>query len=313
VEALVKSDSKEAFPAVMVALVKLDKSKENGTEREHRLAKEAFANAAKLDLQHEVFESEAAKLSPASVWADVALLKLADRKTGAPEAREAAKQALDTGWTEPKRRAQILYAVALGEQRSYKDKVLESLDDPDKAIAQAAKRAAGALRLDRNAIKANTPLIASFTVPDAIAAVLKTHGEIKLGEQLFTQQGCVNCHTAHPGEPLRGPYLGNIATTYKRPELAENILLPNKTIAQGFTTHHFEMKDGEEYDGFVTLEAADKVTIRNAAAQEIVIPVKNIAKRTKLERSIMPEGLVANLSVKEFASLLDYLEALAKQ
>ncbi len=314
IEALVKADSKDAFQAVMLALVKLDKSKENGTEREHRLAKEAFVNSAKLDLQHDVFESEAAKLSPASVWADVALLKLTDRKSGAPEAREAAKKALDAGWNEPQRRAQILSAVALAEYRPYKDKVLESFDDTDKTVAQAAKRAAGALRLEKNTgSKANTPLIASLKVPDVIASVLKTRGEVSVGEKLFTQQGCVNCHTAHPGEPLRGPYLGNIATTYKRPELAENILLPNKTIAQGFVTHHFEMKDGEEYEGFVTLEAADKVTIRNAAAQEIVIHVKDIAKRTKLERSIMPEGLVANLSVKEFASLLDYLEALAKQ
>ena len=35
-------------------------------------------------------------------------------------------------------------------------------------------------------------------------------------------------------QPPKGPYLGNIAQTYKRPELAQNILEPSKTIAQGF-------------------------------------------------------------------------------
>lgn len=112
---------------------------------------------------------------------------------------------------------------------------------------------------------------------------------------------------------MRGPFLGNIATIYKRPELAEAILFPNKTIAQGFVTHHFALKDGEGHDGFVTKESAETVTIRNAAAQEIQIKLSDIAKREKLERSMMPEGLAGNLTVEEFASLLDYMEALAKK
>ena len=95
--------------------------------------------------------------------------------------------------------------------------------------------------------------------------------------------------------------------------LAEAILLPNKTIAQGFATHHFELKDGGEVDGFVIQEAADKVTIRNVAAQEIQIKVSDIAKRNKTDLSVMPEGLVANLTLEQFASLLEYLEGLSKK
>src|SRR5438067_747052 len=47
-------------------------------------------------------------------------------------------------------------------------------------------------------------------------------------------------------------------------------------IAQGFATHHFELKDGTEVDGFVVQEAADTVTIRNVAAQEIKIKTSEI-------------------------------------
>ena len=114
-------------------------------------------------------------------------------------------------------------------------------------------------------------------------------------------------------EPPKGPFLGNIATTYKRQDLAESILNPNKTIAQGFATNVFTMKDGSVQMGFVTLEAADKIVIRNIAAQEITIDPKLITKRDKNDKSFMPEGLVATLSVKDFASLLDYLEDLAKK
>jgi putative heme-binding domain-containing protein len=175
-------------------------------------------------------------------------------------------------------------------------------------------RAAKALRMEKEIERrSHEPQIATLKVPEVIAAVMKTKGEVKVGEELFTRQGCVACHTVSPDQPLRGPYLGNIATIYKRDELAAAVLTPNKTIAQGFATHHFELKDGTEMDGFVIQEAADKVRIRNVTAQEIEIPTRDIAKRSKLETSLMPEGLAANLSVKEFASLIDYLESLSKK
>ncbi len=317
--ALAKADNAEAVQAMLTALPKLAQVKKEfstGSERERRLAREAFMNSTKLDSQHAVLTTEAAKLNDTtSVLADAALLKIADRKNASPEAREAAKGALENGWNEPKRRAQILRAVQAAEFRPYKDKVLMALEDSNKEVAKAAKAAANTLKLDLAKDKAAAPekTVAEMKIAEAIAAVLKTKGDVKLGEQLFTQQGCVLCHTVRTDEPQRGPFLGNIATTYKRPELAEAILVPGKTLAQGFVTSQFVLKDEMEYEGFVTLEAADKVVIRNVAAQEITIPVKDIVKRQKLEKSLMPEGLVANLSVKEFASLIDYLEALAKK
>ncbi|MCD6051181.1 MAG: Trehalose utilization [Verrucomicrobia bacterium] len=317
--ALAKADNAAAVQAMLVALPKLAQVKKEfstGSERERRLAREAFMNSTKLDSQHAVLTTEAAKLNDeTSVLADAALLKIAERKNASPEAREAAKGALEKGWNEPQRRAQILRAVQAAEFRPYKDKVLMALEDSNKDVAKAAKAAANTLKLDPAKDKPAAPekLIADMKIPDVIAAVLKTKGDVKVGEQLFTQQGCVLCHTVRTDEPQRGPYLGNIATTYKRPELAEAVLVPGKTLAQGFVTSQFVLKDETEYEGFVTLEAADKVVIRNVAAQEITIAVKDIVKRQKLEKSLMPEGLAGNLSVKEFASLLDYMEALAKK
>ena len=77
-------------------------------------------------------------------------------------------------------------------------------------------------------------------------------------------------------DALKGPYLRTIAKTYRRPALAEAILIPNKTLAQGFVANHFELKDGTELDGFVVREAADAVTVRTITAQEHVIPVASI-------------------------------------
>jgi putative heme-binding domain-containing protein len=167
------------------------------------------------------------------------------------------------------------------------------------------------LRLDPTPDTANGALVGNLKVEDAIAAVLNTHGQASVGEQVFQRVGCAACHTVRIEEPLKGPYLGNIAATYKRRELAEAVLVPSKSIAQGFVANRFALKDGEDVEGFVVQEATDEITIRNIAAQELKIKPADIVKRDKLEKSLMPEGLAAPLTVPELASLLDYLEALS--
>jgi len=59
-------------------------------------------------------------------------------------------------------------------------------------------------------------------------------------------------------------------------------------------------------------ESGDEVEIRNIQGVATVLQLKNVAKRGKLETSIMPVGLVEPLTVAEFASILAYLESLKK-
>jgi putative membrane-bound dehydrogenase-like protein len=311
VVALAKVDSADAARASLDALVQLTAMKAGNKERE--AARTAFLGAPKLENHHQMIEDIAAKNDgELAMWADAALLTLSARKTGAPEPRELSSKALDTGWQNPKRRVQILKAAGEIKHNAYADKILAALDDPDKAVAAEAKSSASKMKLEKKK-KDSGPLIGTLQPKDVIAQVVKTKGDVALGEQLFTRQTCVACHTTSMDQPQKGPYLGNIAQTYKRPDLAENILDPAKTIAQGFATNVFTLKDGTVNMGFVTREGADKVTMRNVAAQESTYDVKDIAKRETLEISIMPPGLVNNLTVKEFASLLDYLESLAKK
>ncbi|WP_038166939.1 discoidin domain-containing protein [Verrucomicrobium sp. BvORR106] len=309
--ALTKTDSADGVKASLGALVALNGMKDAGKEQE--TARNAFLNSAKLENHHQLLELEAEKLgTPAALWADAALLNLSARKTGSPESRELSGKALDQGWQNPQRRVQILKAVAMLKHNPYADKVIAALDDSDKAVAAAATNAAKAMKLEKKT-KESGPLISTLQQADVIAQVLKTKGDAELGEQLFTRQTCVACHTTREDEPQKGPYLGNIAQTYKREELAMAILDPNKTIAQGFATEMFALKDGTQQLGFVTLESADQVKIRTITSQEFTYKVADIAKREKLPISMMPPGLVMNLTVKEFASLLDYLQALSKK
>ena len=311
VAALAKTDSAEGARAMLAALVALNDRK--GVGKETDTARQAFLNAPKLDVLHAVFEAEAARVgTPAAVWAEGALLKISSRASASPEAREQATKTLAVGWETPARRIQIIKAADKFKLHAMDQKILAAANDPDADVAKAAKSAVTSLRLGAKGAGGG-PLVGTLSVDDAVAQVVKMKGDAGLGEQIFVRQTCVACHSVSQTEMQKGPYLGNIAQTYPRPELARNILNPNLTIAQGFTTEIVKLKDGSQQVGFITLEAADRVKLRNVAAQEFTFLVKDIAERQRLPISVMPAGLVDGLTLREFASLLDYLEALAKK
>lgn len=307
--ALTKTDSAEGVQATLAALEPLRKMPD--AFKDYEAASIAFFNAPKLENHHLLLEQLAEKLDgPASLTADAALLHLAARTTGSPESRELSAKALDAGWTAPKRRRQILDAISLVKHQASAPRVLAALGDANAEVRQAAERAAKSLRLSTTEDK--TPKLATLKPEQMLSAVLAAKGDAALGEQIFQRATCSACHTVKESEAPKGPYLGNIAQTYQRPELAQNILDPNKTIAQGFTSELITLKDGTQQMGFITLEGATEVRLRDIAAREFTFPTASIATRQKLPMSLMPPGLMLNFTVREFASLLDYLEKLAK-
>jgi len=263
---------------------------------------------------HGELEAAAARLDgEPSVLAEGLLLRVASAKGSSPEARASANRDLDAGWAIPARRIQVLKAAAQVREASRAAQFVAALEDPDPVVAAAAADTVKRLKIDpaKFAAEAHSPKVGDLAVDGVLEAVLSTRGDGARGELLFAQAGCNGCHTVRADEPLKGAYLGTIAKTYRRRDLAEAILVPNKTLAQGFITHHFELKDGSEVDGFVVQEAADAVTIRTVTAQEQRIPLDTIQRREKQERSLMPEGLAGGLTVHQFASLLDYLEGIS--
>ena len=312
IAAITKTDSAEAWTAALTALVALDKAKGSGKEQE--AGRSAFTNAPKLENVHQAMEAAAAKVGdPIAPWAEAALLNLAARTTGSPEAREMSQKAHRCRLGRCKAsRADHSCRREVQESHAIDAKIVAAATDSDKDVAKAAKQAANTLKLKAIA-EDKSPKVGTLKPEDAIAQVLTMKGDKSLGEALFTKMTCVACHTTSQSQPQKGPYLGNIAQTYKRPDLAANILDPNRTIAQGFASEMVTLKDGTVQMGFITLEGASEIKMRNVAAQEFTYKTADITKRDKIPASMMPPGLMTNFSVFEFASLLDYLEALAKK
>jgi len=308
--ALAKTDSDEGCLASLAGLERLRQGKD---AKSYESARREFMTSKKLENRHQLLETTAEKFDGAvSVWADAGLLALGSRKGGSPESKELSKKATDHGWENPKRRVQLLEAVRSSGFRGLDDKVVAATKDSDATVATAAKATADALKLIGQK-EDKTPVIGTLKPEEIIPRVMKEKGEAGVGERMFNRQGCMTCHAVDKDEVQKGPFLGTIAQTYSREDLAVNIIDPGKTIAQGFATEMITLKDGTGQMVFVTLEGAEEVKARNITGQEFTWKATDITKRDKLPMSMMPPGLASSLTVHEFASLLEYLEGLSKK
>ena len=127
---------------------------------------------------------------------------------------------------------------------------------------------------------------------------------------MFARQACIACHTTSQDQPQKGPYLGDAGKKWKRADLIQSILKPSAVVSQGFQTQWFELKNGTTLEGFVTAETDGVVDLRNVAGIVQRVKRSDVAKSGTRTSSMMPEGLAAGLTIKEMASLLDYMQSL---
>jgi putative heme-binding domain-containing protein len=157
-------------------------------------------------------------------------------------------------------------------------------------------------------IKNKKGQVGSSSIEDVILAVADLKGNPVKGKTLFASQGCLACHTIEKGQPMKGPFMGQIGSIMSKDQIVESILKPNASISQGFSTVLIETKDGKSFTGFVTAESADKLTIRDISSKASNLDKSLIKSRKQLDTSMMPAGLANSLSFEELASLVSYLQ-----
>ena len=118
--------------------------------------------------------------------------------------------------------------------------------------------------------------------------------------------------TDQDGQQPKGPHLVDIGKRYRRAELIESVVKPSEKIAQGFDTYAFITVDGQVLTGFVVSESAEDIQIRRDNGLPLTLIQEDIEDRAKQSTSMMPEGLVDNITPEQLADLLAYLESLRK-
>jgi putative heme-binding domain-containing protein len=179
-------------------------------------------------------------------------------------------------------------------------------------IAEPGDKKKNEPKVDLAKIAQQAGELGKISIEDVMLALDKMKGDPKVGEKLFTRQGCVACHTLKATDPMKGPFMGQVGSILKKEQIAESILKPNASISQGFATVQIETKDKAVHVGFVSGQTADSIEMRDITGRVWSVKSADVSTRKELEVSMMPEGLVNALSLQEFVSLVSFLESQKK-
>jgi putative heme-binding domain-containing protein len=146
-------------------------------------------------------------------------------------------------------------------------------------------------------------------VPEAI---LTRTGYAIRGREVFKSPGlqCVNCHKVAGAGGEVGPDLSEIGKKYSRRQLLESILDPSKDIDAKFAAYLAETDDGRTYLGLLVSKDAKEVVLRDTQGQVTRLPAAKVTALEASKKSLMPEGLLRDLTVQQAADLIAFLESL---
>jgi putative heme-binding domain-containing protein len=129
----------------------------------------------------------------------------------------------------------------------------------------------------------------------------------KPGRQIFLDQ-CARCHTLYG----KGGNVGPDLTTYRRDDLESmlrNIVNPSAEIREGYTSYVVATADGRTLTGVLVDQDRNVVVLRGGDSKELTLPRESIEEMKPSTASLMPEGLLKNLSEQQVRDLFAYLRS----
>ena len=112
---------------------------------------------------------------------------------------------------------------------------------------------------------------------------------------------------SHRRGTLVGPDLASVGLKYGGKELLYHIQYPSGAINYSFTAITFLLEDGRVLNGLVINRDEGQITLGIATGQQITFSADEVEEERPQTVSLMPKGLVANLTQQELADLIEFL------
>lgn len=147
-------------------------------------------------------------------------------------------------------------------------------------------------------------------------AFAMTHlGDPARGKTLFFNEsrlGCSRCHAVevNNGAAKVGPSLYAISDKFGRRELIDAILFPSAEIAVGFSSTTVRTRDGDVLQGVLKESSGDAIALMQPDGTVARVNRRDIAEQRTGDVSLMPEGLQNDLTLAEFADLVEFMTSL---
>lgn len=133
------------------------------------------------------------------------------------------------------------------------------------------------------------------------------HGDPYAGKKLFNQT-CAKCHTLF----TEGGQVGPDLTSYQRGNIKNmlaNIINPSVEIREGYENHVAITDDGRVVTGLLVDKDPRVVILRGPEGQDIVLERSRLDEFISQRRSLMPDGLLKDLTDQQIRDLFAYLRS----
>jgi uncharacterized repeat protein (TIGR03806 family) len=129
------------------------------------------------------------------------------------------------------------------------------------------------------------------------------------GRAAFRQTGCIQCHRFAGEGGSVGPDLSGSGRRLSARDLLESIILPSKSIAEGYALTEIKTASGEVVTGRIQREDESLLSIRPPGANEEMVAIRKteIRERNVSRISNMPPGILNILDESQIFDLLAYL------
>jgi putative heme-binding domain-containing protein len=132
-------------------------------------------------------------------------------------------------------------------------------------------------------------------------------GDVAAGQKVYE----TNCNSCHKIKNLPGVEFGpNLNTLKSRNALSiiTEIINPNNSIADKYGQWEVELVDGSRLSGIITSENDQSIALKLMGGTVQNISKSQIKSKKDTRLSAMPNGLEANINVKEMANLLAFIK-----
>ena len=132
-------------------------------------------------------------------------------------------------------------------------------------------------------------------------------GNIARGEKLFELRACKKCHG---GSGALGPDLAGVTGRFALKDLFTAIANPSRDVSARYRTLMIQTTKGTVVTGLIVYESVDGLMLRDGQQKTYRIEKEEIELRRTLTTSLMPAGLLKDLTSQDLADLYVYMQSL---
>jgi putative membrane-bound dehydrogenase-like protein len=144
-----------------------------------------------------------------------------------------------------------------------------------------------------------------------VESLVQTTGDPLRGRSVYLdskRSQCASCHKLEGVGGQVGPDLSKSYETQTVGKLLESMLDPSKEIKEGYPAFTAVTRSGQVYRGLKIEGTAEGVVLRDAQGRDVRIAAAELEELIQDAKSLMPDGVAAQLSYQEFVDLVAFLK-----